>query len=159
MAFVPYHGGFAPTPGISDPLESLMRGYKASQEPQKMRQEALMRELTNQFKYIQNKYAPEQAEAGLNQQLLSNRMANLKYQQEPQRFQSQQEADMFANMLKQAQVEKISREAQEKQNQTPAERLTQFFSGSPNAFKLKLIQDAFGANSKVAKDFEKEKGL
>ncbi|MDR3667345.1 MAG: hypothetical protein P4L35_10925 [Ignavibacteriaceae bacterium] len=156
MAFVPYHGGFAPTPGISDPIQKLMEGYRQSQAPAAMKRQAEMEELKKQLLGTQAKYAPQQAEAGLNQQMIQNMMSNLKFRQEPQRFKSEQEAEMFGNYLKQAQAEKMAREAQAESQLSPAERLTKFFSGSPDAFKLKLIQDTFGADSKVSKDFERE---
>jgi hypothetical protein len=153
MAFVPYHGGFAPTAGISDPLESLMRGYKQAQVPAAMRRQAEMEELKRQLLATQNKYLPEEKEAGLNKALLTNRMANLKYQQEPQRFQNEQQEQLFANMLKDAQRRKLEQEL----TLDPEEQRLGRFTGNPAAaMQMAWIKKNKGENSL---EYQMAKGL
>ena len=84
MAFVPYHGGFAPTPGISDPIQKLMEGYKASQMPAAMKRQAEMEELKKQLLGTQAKYAPQKAEQEINMDMLKQMLTKNQIEQQKQ---------------------------------------------------------------------------
>ena len=134
MAFVPYHGGFAPTPGISDPIQKLMEGYKASQMPAAMKRQAEMEELKKQLLGTQAKYAPQKAEQEINE-------------------------SMITSMLKKKQIEQAQQELAMNQNMTPSQRVSKFFTAAPDSFKLHLIGETLGYDSKAYKDAEKEFAL
>ena len=121
MAFVPYHGGFAPTPGISDPIQKLMEGYRQSQAPAAMKRQAEMEELKKQLLGTQAKYAPQKAEQEINM-------------------------DMLKQMLTKNQIEQ-----QKQELALPAdERFLSKLHGYPNeALGLALIKQKFGPDSEV----------
>ena len=116
MAFVPYHGGFAPTPGIGDPIQKLMEGYKASQAPAAMQRQAEMEELKKQLLGTQAKYAPQKAEQEINY-------------------------DMLRQMLAKNEIEKGKQDL----SMGPEERFLGRLHGYPaEALGLKLLEDKLG---------------
>lgn len=122
MAYQPInYASIEPTHGISDLVQSLMRGYQASQAPAQMKRQAEAEELQNQFNAIRNRYAPQRAESELN-------------------------AEMLGAMLKKKQIEGLEQELAMPQE----ERFLGKLHGYPaEAFGLALIKQKYGPDSEV----------